>query len=89
MGALPVIVNPDTKEIHLVSVHCRAQAIVEIMLHVSKGANALYVLVKLDIRDIHQTFRVPELNVECEITNERPACSCSSGFTGDPYIKCV
>ena len=58
MGALPVVVHPDTKEIRQFCVYCLAQAIAEIMLHVSNGAEALHVNVKLDIKEIHHTLRV-------------------------------
>lgn len=28
-------------------------------------------------------------NARCQVVNHSPICSCSSGFTGDPFIRCV
>lgn len=28
-------------------------------------------------------------NARCQVVNHNPVCSCSSGFTGDPFTRCV
>lgn len=28
-------------------------------------------------------------NARCHVTNHSPICSCSPGFTGDPFIRCL
>lgn len=28
------------------------------------------------------------LNAQCQIVNHNPICSCLSGFTGDPFVRC-
>lgn len=28
-------------------------------------------------------------NARCHVTNHSPICSCSPGFTGDPFIRCM
>lgn len=28
-------------------------------------------------------------NAECTVFNHSPACTCSQGFTGDPFTRCV
>lgn len=28
------------------------------------------------------------LNAHCQIVNHNPICSCLSGFTGDPFVRC-
>lgn len=29
------------------------------------------------------------LNARCQVVNHNPICSCSAGFTGDPFVRCV
>lgn len=29
------------------------------------------------------------INARCQVVNHNPICSCSSGFTGDPFVRCV
>lgn len=29
------------------------------------------------------------LNARCQVVNHNPICSCSVGFTGDPFVRCV
>lgn len=29
------------------------------------------------------------LNARCQVINHNPICSCSAGFTGDPFIRCI
>lgn len=29
------------------------------------------------------------INARCQVVNHNPICSCSPGFTGDPFIRCV
>lgn len=29
------------------------------------------------------------LNARCLVTNHNPICSCSPGFTGDPFVRCI
>lgn len=29
------------------------------------------------------------LNAKCIVVNHNPICSCTAGFTGDPFIRCV
>lgn len=29
------------------------------------------------------------LNARCQVVNHNPICSCKSGFTGDPFVRCV
>ena len=29
------------------------------------------------------------INARCMVTNHNPICSCSPGFTGDPFVKCL
>lgn len=28
-------------------------------------------------------------NARCQVLNHNPICSCSPGFTGDPFLQCV
>ena len=28
-------------------------------------------------------------NARCKVVNHNPICTCSSGFTGDPFIRCI
>jgi len=28
-------------------------------------------------------------NARCQVVNHNPICSCSSGYTGDPFVKCT
>lgn len=28
-------------------------------------------------------------NARCQVVNHNPICSCSPGYTGDPFIRCV
>lgn len=28
------------------------------------------------------------LNSRCQVVNHNPICSCSAGFTGDPFTRC-
>lgn len=28
-------------------------------------------------------------NARCHVVNHNPICSCSSGFTGDPFVRCI
>lgn len=28
-------------------------------------------------------------NAICKVVNHNPICSCSSEFTGDPFVKCI
>lgn len=29
------------------------------------------------------------LNARCIVTNHNPICSCTPGFTGDPFVRCI
>lgn len=29
------------------------------------------------------------LNARCQVINHNPICSCSPGFTGDPFVRCI
>lgn len=29
------------------------------------------------------------LNANCQVVNHNPICSCTSGYTGDPFFECV
>lgn len=29
------------------------------------------------------------LNARCQVVNHNPICSCSVGYTGDPFIRCI
>jgi hypothetical protein len=29
------------------------------------------------------------LNTRCEVINHSPICSCTQGFTGDPFTRCI
>lgn len=29
------------------------------------------------------------INARCQVVNHNPICSCSPGFTGDPFIRCL
>lgn len=29
------------------------------------------------------------LNARCQVVNHNPICSCSPGFTGDPFVQCI
>lgn len=29
------------------------------------------------------------LNARCQVVNHNPICSCSPGFTGDPFVRCL
>lgn len=29
------------------------------------------------------------LNARCQVVNHNPICSCSVGFTGDPFVRCI
>lgn len=29
------------------------------------------------------------INARCNIVNHNPICSCASGFTGDPFVRCT
>lgn len=29
------------------------------------------------------------INAQCRVVNHNPICSCMSGFTGDPFIRCI
>lgn len=29
------------------------------------------------------------LNARCQVVNHNPICSCSPGFTGDPFVQCL
>lgn len=28
-------------------------------------------------------------NARCQVTNHNPICSCSVGYTGDPFVRCI
>lgn len=28
-------------------------------------------------------------NARCQVVNHNPICSCSSGYTGDPFVNCI
>lgn len=29
------------------------------------------------------------LNARCQVVNHNPICSCSPGYTGDPFVRCL
>jgi len=29
------------------------------------------------------------LNARCQVVNHNPICSCSAGYTGDPFVRCL
>lgn len=29
------------------------------------------------------------VNARCHVVNHNPICSCSPGFTGDPFVRCL
>lgn len=29
------------------------------------------------------------INAKCQVVNHNPICSCNSGYTGDPFIRCL
>lgn len=29
------------------------------------------------------------INARCQVVNHNPICSCSVGFTGDPFVRCL
>lgn len=33
-------------------------------------------------------FVVFHINLDCQVVNHNPICSCVAGFTGDPFTRC-
>lgn len=29
------------------------------------------------------------INARCQVVNHNPICSCTSGFSGDPFVRCI
>lgn len=29
------------------------------------------------------------INARCQVVNHNPICSCTAGFTGDPFVRCI
>lgn len=29
------------------------------------------------------------INAQCQVVNHNPICSCLSGYTGDPFVRCI